>query len=137
MRQKRAALQEALKGQVREHHRFLLAQELTHLDFLDEQIALFDTEIKRRIHANTSSSETSGQESGIKHPSDVQAEDDAASPAQPLTWAKAVELLDSIPGVNQRIAEVVIAELGTDMSRFPSASQVLLQKRRCYGKLCF
>ena len=54
----------------------------------------------------------------------MQAVDDTASPAQPLTWAKAVELLDSIPGVNQRIAEVVIAELGTDMSRFPSASHL-------------
>src|SRR5215210_9482931 len=39
MRSKRAALEQALTGRVREHHRYLLAQHLLHLDFLDEQIA--------------------------------------------------------------------------------------------------
>jgi transposase len=32
-----------------------------------------------------------------------------------------VELLDTIPGVNRRSAEVILAEIGPDMSRFPSA----------------
>src|SRR5918998_468337 len=45
LRQKRVALEQALSGFVREHHRFLLAGHLTHLDFLDEQIALFDQQI--------------------------------------------------------------------------------------------
>lgn len=31
-----------------------------------------------------------------------------------------IDRLDEIPGVNRRTAEVVLAELGTDMSRFPS-----------------
>jgi transposase len=34
---------------------------------------------------------------------------------------QALERLDTIPGVNRRVAEVILAELGTDMSRFPTA----------------
>jgi len=45
MRTKRAALEEALAGRVRDHHRFLIAQHLVHLDFLDEQIEGFDQQI--------------------------------------------------------------------------------------------
>lgn len=39
MRQKIDQLVEALDGRLREHHRFLLARYLEHLDFLDQQIA--------------------------------------------------------------------------------------------------
>jgi transposase len=35
-----------------------------------------------------------------------------------------VVLLDTILGVNQRVAELIIAEVGTDMSRFPSAGHL-------------
>jgi len=31
-----------------------------------------------------------------------------------------VELLDTIPGVDRRTAEVLIAEIGVEMSRFPT-----------------
>src|ERR1700675_500403 len=33
-----------------------------------------------------------------------------------------VELLDTIPGVDRRTAEVLIAEVGVDMAQFPSAA---------------
>jgi transposase len=36
----------------------------------------------------------------------------------------AVELLDSIPGVARQTAEIIVAEIGTDMSRFPSANHL-------------
>ncbi|HMA33045.1 MAG TPA: IS110 family transposase [Chloroflexia bacterium] len=35
-----------------------------------------------------------------------------------------VALLDTIPGISKEVAEVVLAEIGTDMSRFPSAAQL-------------
>ena len=35
-----------------------------------------------------------------------------------------VELLDTIPGVAQRIAEVIVSEIGSDMSRFPTANHL-------------
>lgn len=37
-----------------------------------------------------------------------------------LPFSKDLELLDSIPGVGKRIAQQIIAEVGTDMSRFPT-----------------
>jgi transposase len=36
----------------------------------------------------------------------------------------AVELLDTIPGVARETAEIIIAEIGVDMSRFPSADHL-------------
>ena len=39
-------------------------------------------------------------------------------------FAEAVELLCTIPGINQRSAEVIIAETGGDMTRFPSAAHL-------------
>lgn len=35
-----------------------------------------------------------------------------------------VELLDSIPGVNEQAASSIIAEIGTDMSVFPNVSHL-------------
>lgn len=36
-------------------------------------------------------------------------------------FEREVQLLDTIPGVGPKTAEVIVAEVGTDMSRFPSA----------------
>lgn len=41
-----------------------------------------------------------------------------------LSWGEAVELLNTIPGVSQRTAELLLAEIGTDMSRFSSAAHL-------------
>lgn len=40
----------------------------------------------------------------------------------PFDPTQAIERLDGIPGVNQTIAQVMVAELGLDMSRFPTAA---------------
>jgi len=39
-------------------------------------------------------------------------------------FEEAVELLDTIPGVARRTAEVVVSEIGSDMSRFPTANHL-------------
>ncbi|NEC88281.1 IS110 family transposase [Streptomyces sp. SID12501] len=36
----------------------------------------------------------------------------------------ALDLLDTVPGINQAIAEVIVAETGGDMSRFPTAKHL-------------
>jgi hypothetical protein len=36
-------------------------------------------------------------------------------------FEQAVELLDTIPGVARQTAELIVVEIGTDMSRFPTA----------------
>jgi transposase len=40
----------------------------------------------------------------------------------PFDQVQAMARLDAIPGVNQAVAQVIVAELGLDMSRFPSAA---------------
>jgi len=49
LREKRAALEQALTGRFTAHHRFLLVQHLSHIDYLDEQIAQVDAEITEQI----------------------------------------------------------------------------------------
>ena len=41
-----------------------------------------------------------------------------------LTWTQAIELLDTMPGVDQRGAEVLVADIGLDMTRFGSAQRL-------------
>jgi transposase len=45
----------------------------------------------------------------------------------------ALELLDTIPGVGQRAAEIILAEIGTDMARFPSAKHLASWAGMCPG----
>ena len=39
-------------------------------------------------------------------------------------WAHQIELLQTIPGVGEKVAQVIIAETGGDMSRFPTAAHL-------------
>ena len=90
LRQKLPALRTALRGQVTEHHRFLLRMLMSHLDSLEGLIAVFSARIE------------------------------AVMPP----FAAAVERLTTIPGVDQRTAESIVAEIGTDMERFPTADHL-------------
>ena len=45
----------------------------------------------------------------------------------------AIERLDSIPGVGRRTAEVLLAEIGTDMGRFPTAAHLASWAGLCPG----
>lgn len=118
LRNKMPALQRALTGIVDDHHRFLLSQQLAHIDFLDEQIEAIGHEIAQRIEALSQPPSEPDDESG----SALSTEPVAKEP--PLTWAKAVELLDTVPGINQRTAEMMLAEIGIDMSQFPTAAHL-------------
>jgi transposase len=46
---------------------------------------------------------------------------------------EAVALLDTIPGVSQRTAEILLAEIGTDMTRFPNAKHLASWAGMCPG----
>jgi transposase len=48
-------------------------------------------------------------------------------------FAEEVELLDTIPGVNRRTAEVLIAEIGTNMDRFPTHRHLASWAGMCPG----
>lgn len=92
LRSKRAELEEALRGRVRPHHRFLLTELLCQIDSLDETIDHFDEEIR------TACTDDGSEE--------------------------VIGLLDTIPGVGRGLAEMLVAEIGTDMSRFPTAGHL-------------
>jgi transposase len=49
LRKKIPQLKEALTGRVREHHRFLLSEQLSHIDYLDEAIERLAAEIGERL----------------------------------------------------------------------------------------
>jgi transposase len=48
-------------------------------------------------------------------------------------FAQAVGRLVTIPGVNRRAAEVIVAEIGTDMARFPTAGHLSSWAGMCSG----
>jgi len=52
------------------------------------------------------------------------AELDLAIEAECAPWAHQLELLQTIPGVGPKVAQVVIAETGGDMSKFPTAAHL-------------
>lgn len=48
-------------------------------------------------------------------------------------FAAAIALADSIPGVGQRTAEGILAEIGRDMARFPTSAHLASWARMCPG----
>jgi transposase len=91
MRGKISVLQEALTGQFRDHHGYLLRIMLDRVDALTAQIEALTERI-----------------------------DEAIAP-----FARQVAQLDEIPGVGKTGAQEIIAEIGVDMSRFPSADHLV------------
>ena len=122
-------LKEALIGKVRPHHRFLLQQHLSHLEFLEAQITQLNQHIEQLITAQDCSdhhhkSQLNSSNSDSNEPTKT---------AITLSWNQAVSLADTIPGVAQNTAELLVAEIGTDMSRFSSASHLAKWARLCPG----
>jgi transposase len=99
LRSKIPELERALAGQVGSHQRFLIAQQLAHIDFLDEAIARVSAEIAARL--------------------------------QPQ--AEILERWDTIPGIGRQTAEALVAELGTDMSRWPTSKHLVSWAGMCPG----
>jgi transposase len=120
MRRKIPLLAQALTGLVRDHHRRLLAIPRAHSDLLDEQIATLRTAIEASL-ATLSADEmvppTAHAAAGASLPPAPE-----APPA--LTFPRAVALLETIPGVNRRGAELIVAEIGIDMTRFGTAPRL-------------
>jgi transposase len=123
LRTKRAALEAALAGRVREHHRFLLAQHLLQIDFFDEQIAAYSARIRELIEPVTvDAPSAAGPTAPDPGPPDTALP--PPSSGTPLPWAAAQELLDTVPGIGRELAEMLLAEVGPDMSRFRSAAHL-------------
>lgn len=98
--------------------------DLTHLDFLEEQIAVFDAQIAQHI-------QTQVLEVEVPAPSGEQ--DIPPCNNYSLAWEKAITLLDTIPGVGRQTAELLLAEIGCDMSRFKSEAHLAKWAKLCPG----
>jgi transposase len=121
LRSKVPLLEQALTGLVRDHHRQLLALQLAHIDFLDEQLDTLGAEIIRRV------TNLSGDEPPITPPGAPDETGSATEPGTsgaPMTFAGAITVLDTIPGVDQRGGEMLVAEWGPDMTRFGTADRL-------------
>jgi transposase len=94
LRAKQAELEQALTGYFRPHHRFMLAEFLAHLDFLEAQIATLEAHIEEVLAR------------------------------LPAPFAEAAARLDTIPGIDRQLAVLIVAEVGVDLSRFPSEQQL-------------
>lgn len=99
LREKRPQLERALTGRFGAHHRFLVAEHLAQLDFLDATIERLSGEVAERLR-----------------PFDA-----------------VLDQLDAVPGIGRWTAEVLLAELGTDMARFPTAKHLASWAGMCPG----
>jgi transposase len=99
LREKRDLLEQALQGRLRPHHRFLLVEHLSHIDYLDEAIARLDAEIEEQMRA----------------------------------YEEELARWDQLPGVSTRIAQIVLAEVGTDLSQFNDAAHLASWAGLCPG----
>lgn len=131
LRNKRGVLEQALAGRVREHHRFMLSAHLTHLDFLDEQIACFDAQIHTHLATALGPPPDAPPSSGSGPDPDVG--EPRTAEAGPLDGPQAVSLLDTIPGVGGRVAEILVAEIGTRMEQFGSPRRLARWARLAPG----
>ena len=89
----------ALRGRVREHHRFQLELQWDHLEQLDQLVARLNEKITQLY--------------------------------QP--YEQQLALVDEVPGMDRRMAETVMAEVGMDMRQFPSDSHLCSWAAVCSG----
>jgi transposase len=110
MRGKRAALVEALTGRFDEHHAELARMLLDQIDALNRQIDTLTTRIEAAIATipTAGAVDTDPNHPGHGHPVS----------GKELT---AIERLDEIPGISPLGAQIILAEIGLDMTRFPTA----------------
>ena len=99
LRPKIPELQRALEGRVKGHHRFLIEQILSHIDFLDQALGKVYQEVERCL----------------------------------APFAEAVTLLQTIPCINAIAAAIIVAEIGSAMSRFPTAKHLASWAGVCPG----
>ncbi len=99
LRAKIPELREALKGGVREHHRFMLQQLMMQVEMLEGQIASFESRMESMM----------GEDQ------------------------EKIDRLKGIPGVDDCSARLILAEIGTDMSHFPTADHLCSWAGVCPG----
>jgi transposase len=125
LRKKIDKLQLALEGHVTKYHRLQLKLLLEFVDFGEKQISNLDSEIHHlltQVHMQPSAPAPSDQ-TGIT----VNPQPDTG------TLQTAIELWDSIPGIDHLAASTLVAEIGGNMDQFPSARHLAAWAGLCPG----
>jgi transposase len=152
MKLKHADLVEALTGQFDEHHAELARMLLDQIDALTAQIdtltARIDTQLAAILDTRNPDADPDPDHPDPDHPGpgpadpaeplpatgngpgDIAQTSPGQTPAVPST-PDLVDILDEIPGVGRHIAQVIIAEIGLDMSQFPTAGPLVSWARLC------
>jgi len=147
MKLKHADLVEALTGQFDEHHAELARMLLDQIDALTAQIdtltARIDTQLAAILDTRNPDADPDPDHPGPgpadpaeplpatgNGPGDIAQTSPGQTPAVPST-PDLVDILDEIPGVGRHIAQVIIAEIGLDMSQFRTAAHLV-----SWAKLC-
>lgn len=135
LRAKRQELEQALRGRLQPHHACMIAQHLAHLDFLEEQIAAFAAQIETMIQAAGLPPTDPGAREHPATESPAAADTPPSRPREEASaWAAARAICDAVPGIGQHVAETILAELGTDRGRFPSAAHAASWAGRAPGQ---
>jgi transposase len=121
MRSKRADLVRALDGRFDEHHAELARILLSQIDSLTAQIDRLTTRIEQLVGALPAPEkpvdpDQPGARAPVQH---TTADTPPPTPRAPL------QRLADIPGISLEAAQVILAEIGTDMSRFASAQHLV------------
>jgi transposase len=118
---KRAALIEALNGRFDDHHADLARLLLDQIDACTDKIDRLTTRIEQLVaELPEPEREPSDDGAGTPQLSEVPVERDPD--AGKLTT---VERLDEVPGIAERAAQVIIAEIGLDMAQFPTPAHLV------------
>jgi transposase len=125
LRAKHPALVEALTGRFDDHHAELARMLLDQIDALTRQI---DT-LTARIEALIAAIPAAATPRPGSHSSDS-GNHRAGTPASP-TGLPALDRLAEIPGLSPRSAQQVLAEIGLDMTRFPTADHLVSWTKLC------
>ena len=121
-----------------EHHRFLLGEHVTQIRHLEQAIDRVTAEITRRFtppsppedpsRSKTKERAIPGRESDCA----LSSEAPSSSPSA-LSWAQAVVLRSRIPGISERSAIGILAEIGLNRPQFPTPAQLASWAGVCPG----
>lgn len=104
LKEKQTELGRALNGRLTMAQRFVLRELMARVEELDAALARVNDAIEQEVE--TSENPFMG---------------------------KAIELLQTIPGIGERVAQVIVSEIGVEMKRFPSAGHLSSWAGMCPG----